>query len=106
MHKKIPKKPSSFTARWSSRAASVALCIESAAKPPNRSVLLAIVDASLLLTVTAMADAATESLSPWMHGEAQDITIYWKEKFRIKKGDIGTSVIEAYEVNVIGIHES
>ena len=42
----------------------MALCIESAANPPNRSVLLAIVDASLLLKVTAMAAAESVSLSP------------------------------------------
>ena len=44
-HIKVQKAyPSSLTAHWSFRAASVALCIERAAKPPNRSVLLAIVD--------------------------------------------------------------
>ena len=105
---KIPKKPSSLTARLSSRAAFVALCIESAANPPNRSVLLEIVDASLLLKVTAMAAAVSGSLSPWIHGEAQEITIYLEwDKVDIKRGrKVGTSVIEAHEVDVIGIHES
>ena len=62
--KKNPKKPSSLSARLNSRAASVALCIGSAANPPNRSVLLTIVDASLLLKVIAMAVAVSGSLSP------------------------------------------
>ena len=60
----MPTKPSSVTVRFSSRAAFVALCIDNEAKPPNLSVSLAMVSASLLFTVTAIFSASTGSDNP------------------------------------------
>jgi hypothetical protein len=40
-----------------------------------------------------------------MHGEAQDVTIYLEGEY-LRGDKVRTSVIEAHEVDVIGIHES
>lgn len=71
-----PRKPNSLTARVSSAAATVALCIANDANPPNRSVLLEIAAASLLFTVTAISAAAWGSAMPCMQGDEQERTIY------------------------------